>query len=125
MPTRLSATGWTDARAVVRVGLSAAAVAVAILLAPAPAAAQADDRWSENCVRSRGLFSCVEQWGSGGSFVKVIQVPGPRDEKEAAAAAERDRLWAARCRPASHTDAYGVNRLRYAAPGCEFGRNQD
>jgi hypothetical protein len=123
MPTNPNATGRPDARAVLRIGLSAAAVAVAMLFAPAPA--QAGDRWSSNCVRSRGVFSCVEQWGAGGSIIKVIEVPGPRDDQEAAASAERDRLWLARCRPVSRVDDYGIRRLRYAAPGCEFGRYQD
>jgi hypothetical protein len=124
MSTKLSAVGRADGRAVLRLGLSAAAVLAATLLAPASARAQAEDRWSETCVRSYGVFSCVEQWGAGGGIAKVILV-APRDEKEAAASAERDRLWVARCRPVSRTDAYGVSRLRYAAPGCEFGRYQD
>jgi hypothetical protein len=123
MPTNLSAAGRPDARAVLRIGLSAAAVAVAMLAAPAPA--QAADRWSENCVRSRGLVSCVEQWGAPGGIARVMQVPGPRDDQEAAALAERDRRWAARCRPVSQVDNYGVQRFRYAAPGCEFGRHED
>ena len=100
-----------------------AAVALPALATPAPA--EASDRWSSHCVRSRGLFSCVEQWGSGGSFAQVIAVPGPRDEREAAASAERERLWLARCRPASRLDAYGVRRFWYAAPGCEFGKYED
>jgi hypothetical protein len=124
MSTKLSAVGRAEGRAVLRIGLSAAAVAATTLFVPAPARAQAEDRWSETCVRSYGVFSCVERWGAPGGIAKVILV-GPRDEKEAAASAERDRLWAARCRPVSRTDAYGVSRLRYAAPGCEFGKHQD
>jgi hypothetical protein len=130
MPTKLSATGRLDARAVQRIGLSAAAIAAAMLFALAPAHAgdrsrDSGDRWRETCVWSWGLYSCVEQWGPTGGIAKVIPVPGPRDEQEAAATTERDRRWAARCRPVSHVDAYGVRRLRYAAPGCEFGRLDD
>ena len=123
MARKLSAIGRSDAQAAFRTGLGAAAVTVATLLGPS--AAQAGDRWSVNCVGARGLFSCVEQWGPGGSIVQVIKVPSPRDDQEAAAAAERDRKWVARCRPASQLDDYGVRRFYYAAPGCEFGKHED
>jgi hypothetical protein len=43
-------------------------------------------------------------------------------EREAAEAAERERPWLARCKPAAEHDQYGVKRYRYAAAGCEFGR---
>lgn len=32
--------------------------------------------------------------------------------------------WEAFCKPTKHADEYGVIRLRYAQPGCEFGRNE-
>jgi hypothetical protein len=122
MPTKLSVTGRLNARAALRMSVSATAVAAA-LLGPAPA--QAADRWSTNCVGSRGLFSCVDQWGPGGSIVQVITVPAVRDDREAAASAERERLWVARCRPVSRLDDHGVRRFSYAAPGCEFGKYED
>jgi hypothetical protein len=130
MATKLSATRRPDARAVQRFGLSAAAVAVTMLLALAPAHARdrwrdTGNRWNETCLWSWGIYSCVEQWGPTGGIAKVIPIPGPRDDQEAAAATERDRRWAARCRPVGHVDAYGVRRLSYAAPGCEFGRLDD
>jgi hypothetical protein len=123
MPTKLPAIVRPDGRAVRRIGVSAAAVALLMLLVPAPA--QAGDRWSETCVASWGVFSCVEQWGPPGSIAKVIQMPAPRDDQDANASADRDRRWAVRCRPTSHVDRYGVRRLYYAAPGCEFGRHED
>jgi hypothetical protein len=135
MSTKRSAIGRPDARGTTRRALSAAAFAVAMLLLPLPAEAgdraragdwaQADDRWSETCVASWGVYSCVDQWGSPGGIAKVIPVPGPRDDQEANAYAERERHWAARCRPTSHVDRYGVRRFHYAAPGCEFGRHED
>jgi hypothetical protein len=101
-------------------GLATVAAALAI-----PAPAEAAGRWSGSCVGSRGLISCVEHWGPGGSIVQTITVPAPRDDREAAASAERERLWLARCRPASRLDAHGVRRYWYAAPGCEFGKYED
>jgi hypothetical protein len=52
----------------------------------------------------------------------VIPVPPPKTEKELAEAAERERLWEARCRPVIRQDQYGVRRYHYAAPGCEYGK---
>jgi hypothetical protein len=52
----------------------------------------------------------------------VIHVQGPQSSEEVAETTERDRLWQARCRPTVHQDAYGVNRYRYAAAGCEYGK---
>jgi hypothetical protein len=52
----------------------------------------------------------------------VIHVQGPQSPEEIAETTERDRLWQARCRPAVHQDAFGVNRYRYAAAGCEYGK---
>ena len=97
----------------------------AVAMSAVPASAEVAERWSTHCVTSRGLHSCVDLWGPPGSIAKVIAVPGPRDEREAAAAAERERLWLARCKPVGRTDAYGVRRFWYAAPGCEFGRYED
>src|SRR5687768_7583198 len=64
-------------------------------------AAYAGERWSTHCVGSRGLFSCVDQWGSGGGFPQVVAIPAPRDDRDAAASAERERLWLSRCKPVS------------------------
>ena len=35
------------------------------------------------------------------------------------------RKWLERCNPIVERDRYGVGRLRYAAPGCEFGVSED
>jgi hypothetical protein len=52
----------------------------------------------------------------------VIEVPQPRTEREIAEAAERERLWQARCRPVIRQDHYGVRRYHYAVPDCEYGK---
>lgn len=36
----------------------------------------------------------------------------------------RVRRWEQACRPMPEVDRYGVARLRYARPGCEFGRTE-
>jgi hypothetical protein len=51
----------------------------------------------------------------------VIQMP-PKTEREVTEAADRDRLWQARCRPVIRQDQYGVRRYHYSAPGCEYGK---
>jgi hypothetical protein len=77
-----------------------------------------------NCVGSFGAFSCVERWGPR-IDPHIRRLPVPRDPQEEAASAERERKWAARCRPVMKQDQYGVSRYEYAAPGCEFGKTQD
>jgi hypothetical protein len=80
-----------------RIARIGALAAIALATLPlATAHARAGDRWSTHCVGSRGLFSCVEQWGSGGSFPQVVAIPAPRDDRDAAASAERERLWLSR-----------------------------
>jgi hypothetical protein len=74
-----------------------------------------------SCVGSFGSFSCVERWGPAGDPL-VRHRP---DLQQDAESAERERKWAARCRPVVKQDQYGVGRYRYAAPGCEFGKFQD
>ena len=94
------------------------------LVALAPAGpAVAGEAYSTHCVYSRGLASCVDHWG--GSFARILEIAPPLNERDAAAAAERDRLWAARCKPRARIDQYGVRRFSYAASGCEFGRYED
>jgi hypothetical protein len=99
---------------------SAALVLLAASLSVSPARAQTT---SETCVMSYGMYSCV--WQSGGGVPGVISLNAARTERDAAESAERDRLWAARCRPQARVDQYGVRRYHYAAPGCEFGRYED
>ena len=99
---------------------SAALVLLTASFGAAPARAQAT---SKTCFMSEGMYSCV--WNSGGGVPGVIRLDTARSERDAAESAERDRLWAARCRPQARVDQYGVRRYRYAAPGCEFGRYED
>ena len=86
------------------------------------ASAHADGVRATSCVRGGGSFSCTTLWrtGTGGSAGPSLWTP--RAEREHAEAAERERLWLARCRPIAEYDRHGVKRNRYAAPGCEFGR---
>jgi len=71
------------------------------------------------CVGSRYSITCVSRWGGySDPYIRLVQ---PETEAEKALAAERDRKWQARCRPAVFQDHYGVARYEYAASGCEFG----
>jgi hypothetical protein len=102
----------------------AAVTAVAIIFAGTSAHAQ--DRREiggvsdTNCVGGFTTFNCVTRWGRAGDpYVRPI----PKAEKARLVA--RDRKWLARCSPILERDRYGVGRLRYAAPGCEFGVGDD
>lgn len=77
-----------------------------------------------SCVGGFTTFDCVTRWGPAGDPY-VRGVPRPVDEAEKARLAARDRKWLARCSPVVERDRYGVGRLRYAAPGCEFGVGED
>lgn len=77
-----------------------------------------------SCVGGFTTFNCVTRWGPlGDPYIRPI--PGPVDEREKARLEARDRKWLARCNPIVERDRYGVGRLHYAAPGCEFGVGED
>jgi hypothetical protein len=77
-----------------------------------------------SCVGGFTTFNCVTRWGPAGDpYVRVV--PRPVDEAEKARLVARDRKWLERCSPIVERDRYGVGRLRYAAPGCEFGVADD
>jgi hypothetical protein len=77
-----------------------------------------------SCVGGFTTFNCVTRWGPAGDpYVRVV--PRPVDEAEKARLVARDRKWLKRCNPIVERDRYGVGRLRYAAPGCEFGVSED
>jgi hypothetical protein len=77
-----------------------------------------------SCVGGFTTFNCVTRWGPAGDpYVRVV--PRPVDEAEKARLVARDRKWLERCNPIVERDRYGVGRLRYAAPGCEFGVADD
>ncbi len=101
----------------------AVGVSMAALLPFLTAPAEAGGRYIGTCIGSPGVVSCVG--GVPGGFSQIVKLPGPRDDVEAAASAERDRLWLARCRPVSRVDPYGVRRFTYVARGCEFGQYED
>jgi hypothetical protein len=127
----LSATR-SAARAGVAVTLPAGALAavmtVITLMTWTPAHAQ-DQRVAggvsnTSCVGGFTTFNCVTRWGPAGDpYVRVV--PRPVDEAEKARLVARDRKWLERCSPIVERDRYGVGRLRYAAPGCEFGVSDD
>jgi hypothetical protein len=110
-----------------RTAASAATMTAIALLHASPA--QAGSVYSTSC-----SYSYARGWGGGygaGGCVEierelvnpyVIEVPQPRTEKEIADAAERQRLWLARCRPVIRQDHYGVRRYHYAVPDCEYGK---
>jgi hypothetical protein len=109
---------------------AAALAAIALLHA---SSAQAGSIYSTSCSGSYGYgygYGYGSGYGSGRCITierglvnpYVIDVPPPRTEKEIADAAERDRLWQARCKPVIRQDHYGVRRYHYAAPGCEYGK---
>jgi hypothetical protein len=109
-------------------GALAAAMTVMTLTALMPASAQ-DQRAAggvsnTSCVGGFTTFNCVTRWGPAGDpYVRVV--PRPVDEAEKARLVARDRKWLERCNPIVERDRYGVGRLRYAAPGCEFGVSED
>jgi hypothetical protein len=125
MLTRIVHTVGPDLRA-----SSRRAIMIARLFALTPlmlvvwlSSARADGIITTSCVRSIGAASCVTIFrrGLGDSYGTALWTP--RMEKQAADAAERERLWLARCQPTVKQDAYGVGRYSYAAAGCEFGKN--
>jgi hypothetical protein len=103
--------------------IAAAIFSLALVFMPAvPAPAQAADTVVGGCLWSWGAYMCTERWSNGASNGRERPAADPRD---AAESAERERKWAARCKPEIRQDRFGVSRYRYAAPGCEFGKSED
>ena len=101
-----------------RISIRIAAIA-AVLAGSSVAPAQAGGYDNLNCSGTPYFFNCTRRWDI---WPPERLMPDPAEQ---AAAAERERRWLARCRPVVQQDQFGVGRYRYAAPGCEFGRNQD
>ena len=79
---------------------------------------------SGGCIGTFFSINCTSRVGPAGDpYVRIV--PPPLDADAAARALERERRWADRCRPTIVPDRYGVSRYRYAAPGCEFGVDQN
>lgn len=102
-----------------------AAVAVFVAVSSAGvASATAQEVESGGCIGTFFSMNCTSRIGPAGDpYVRIV--PPPLDAAAAALSAERDRRWADRCRPVIVPDRYGVSRYRYAAPGCEFGIDQN
>jgi hypothetical protein len=104
----------------------AATALAAVVLVTIWTAASADEIAVGGCVGGYGSFfgrqnaiNCAMRWGEAGStHIRLVPELG---SAERASAAERDRKWQERCKPAIAQDYYGVPRYFYAAPGCEFG----
>jgi hypothetical protein len=107
-----------------RSGVQAVAGALALqILFWTPALA--DVTIKGGCIGGGGMGNCVVTIRKGhiGS-AGIYKVEEPRGE-ELEAAMERDRQWAARCKPVIRQDAYGVGKYYYAASGCEFGKTDN
>jgi hypothetical protein len=105
-------------RGVVATGAAVMAWMMVLGLSPA----RADGVFGGGCVR--GLSSCAGFWRDRITNPYLIHVPPPRSEEDIEAAAGRERRWVARCRPIIRQDRYGVGRYHYAAPGCEYGKDE-
>lgn len=111
MSRRFSPTAWLAALALLALSMMAA-----------PARSAPDRIYTTNCYGARNVMSCVHTRRRGPISPYVIPVAGPQTPEERAAAEERDRRWAERCRPVIRPDRYGMPRYSYDAPGCEYGR---
>jgi hypothetical protein len=98
------------------------AVLVALVLILAVSPAEAIDIDATNCIGGYRNSSCVELWRQGASNPHIRTVPPAGSEQEGAAIRRRVERWQGRCKPVVRQDAYGVERYRYAASGCDFGR---
>jgi hypothetical protein len=85
-------------------------------------AANAGNFYSTTCDFSRRAVNCTTLGGPVDASPRVIEVPASGEPEDVVAA--RIRKWEAFCQPKPVTDRYGVDRLTYAHPGCEFGRSE-
>jgi hypothetical protein len=76
------------------------------------------------CVRTEATLNCSHLDGRGNAGI-ILHVEPSADAEQRARAANREREWMIKCRPAIRYDALGVGRYHYAARGCEFGRSWD
>lgn len=107
-----------------RLAITVAMAGLVFGVASGPVTAQVTDTVVGSCVFAGGGVHCVRQYryGDRGDNVRKLREPSA---EELAELRERERRWVERCRPALRQDAHGVNRYVYAAPGCEYGRDQD
>ena len=77
-----------------------------------------------SCIGGAKNFNCVAQMATAGDpYVRVV--PQALSEAQKSQLAARDHKWVAHCHPVAERDSYGVERYRYAAPGCEYGLGTD
>lgn len=96
----------------------AACALLALSMTSAPA--QSEGVFSRDCYGFYPMRSCLEIYRTGRVNPNVIAVPQTMEDR--AAAENRDKRWAAHCRPTARYDLYGMLRYNFAAAGCEFGR---
>lgn len=114
-----------------RPALAVALIVFAVSGVSEPAAAQRGgspsftDTVVGSCVYHRGAGHCVRQFRYGDRGTNGVQRLREPNEEDIVEARERERRWAARCRPLLRTDQHGVNRYVYAARGCEYGQDRD
>jgi hypothetical protein len=102
----------------------AASALFAVASATFVPSAHAQDAGFSSCVGGWRSDNCVILWGPAvDPHIRVV--PAPLSEEERGSLLAEDRKWLARCKPLKTRDQYGIVRLRYAAPGCEFGVNED
>lgn len=59
-----------------------------------------------------------------GANARIINLPEPVGIVERQARDAAIARWTEHCQPAKHVDAFGVTRLSYKYPGCEFGEGE-
>jgi hypothetical protein len=67
-----------------------------------------------------GYSNCTTTWREIAEPVRDLR----QERLDEIARQQEDAKWEAFCKPAFHTDQYGVRRASYAKPGCEFGRTE-
>lgn len=55
---------------------------------------------------------------------KIIHIPEPTTPEAKQARDEAIARWTDHCKPVGRKDAFGITRLTYAHPGCEFGEGE-
>lgn len=76
------------------------------------------------CMRAEKAHSAGLLCYGGNSSVACTLSDAPPEQlsvKWREISPEQRKAWQDRCKPTTHVDRYGVERYRYAQPGCEYG----